>query len=33
MYQKIFFASSSNDKALSLDDKTKDYIDRSLFVT
>ena len=26
---KYFFASSSNDRGLSLDDKTKDYVDRN----
>ena len=26
---KYFFASSSNDRGLSLDDKTKDYVNRN----
>ena len=26
---KYFFASSSNDRGLSLDDKKKDYVDRN----
>ena len=26
---KYFFASSSNDRGLSLDDQTKDYVDRN----
>ena len=26
---KYFFASLSNDRGLSLDDKTKDYVDRN----
>ena len=29
IHQKIFFASFNNDRGLSLDDKTKYYIDRN----
>ena len=30
---KYFFASFNNDRGLSLDDKTKDYVGGSTFVT
>ena len=29
IHQKNFFASFNNDRGLSLDDKTKDYVDRN----
>ena len=29
-YIRYFLASSSNDRELSLDDKTKDYVDRNI---
>ena len=29
IHQKIFFASFNNDRGLSLDDKTKYYVDRN----
>ena len=28
--KKYFFASFNNDRGLSLDDKTKDYVDRNI---
>ena len=29
LFEKYFFANFNNDSGLSLDDKTKDYVDRN----